>query len=127
MAAFKMFCGGGSVIPHIASVGPAPKDALLAALEASEDEEAAQFVGWASGFKEIGGYLEARGIPTSPPDRICDRIGVEMPSDDGHGGAEHATVRALFLALKLLDDADASGWALTFDDEGRGVRLRAQL
>ena len=103
---FKLFCGGGSPVPHVASFGETAKDVLITALESSDD---AGGLVWVRGFKDLAPYLSERGAVVTDDNDHCAPVAVApVKQCDG-------VLMPLFLTLKLLDDLDASGWCVAFE------------
>jgi hypothetical protein len=119
---FRQFCGGGSMVPHIATCGPAAHEALQAMGAAPLNLPV---------MKDVAPYLRSRGLALP----CHSRDGFALYQAAGLEVADSATspIFAAYLALKLLDDMDASGWSVSFGtdiDRGgnrAGLKLRALL
>ena len=105
----RQFCGGGSLIPHIATVGTATATTIAALVDACSDG-GNSYRGWVASWKDVAPYLESRGlVDTDHP------VGLELEAD------QNSAMKG-FLALKLLDDMDASGWRVSFAEGSMSLR-----
>lgn len=114
MKSLRKFCGGGSMIPHIATVGTAAATAMAKMCDACGDD-AESALRWSASWKDVAPFLQSRGLELGDGGRAP---GLELD-------ASHTSAMKGFLALKLLDDMDASGWRVSFADGS--ISLRALL
>ena len=102
------------MIPHIATVGTTAASVIMEMCDASGNDGELHR-GWVASWKDVAPYLLSRGFDF---DAGRPTIGLEL-------NAEQSDAKKGFLALKLLDDMDASGWKVSFAEGS--MRLQALL